>query len=80
MDCPSGSAILRYRQPDEIVLLGELSVVIETSPSIGSTYQIIAQAAGGEGRRLTSEVALVASDGAIWRVAEQPGFALTPGA
>ena len=64
VDCPSGSAILRYKQPDEIVLLGELSVVIETSPSIGSTYQVIAEAAGADDRRLTSKVAIVASDGA----------------
>ncbi len=73
VDCPSGSAVFRHLAPSEIVLLGELALHVEEAPVVGGRYQIVARPAGTRGRRLFSEVGIVAEDGfnlatgrAIW--------------
>lgn len=63
VDCPSGGAVFRLVPDGMTMLLGELAVRIDELPAVGTTYQIVAKASGREGRRLTSDVALLASDG-----------------
>ena len=66
VDCPSGwgTMVDDETSPAEApMLLGELSLCISKSPSVGVAYQVVARPAGQEGRKLRSDVALVAPDG-----------------
>ncbi len=66
VDCPSGFGTLTAGElPAEIgpVMLGELSLLISESPDVGVEYQVVARPAGQDGRKLRSDVAVVAPDG-----------------
>lgn len=65
VDCPSGFGTLPAGEPAELgpIVLGELSLVISKRPDVGVEYQVVARPAGQDGRKLASDVALVAPDG-----------------
>ena len=83
VDCPSGWGTMASGEVSvELapMVLGELSLSISKSPEVGVEYQVVARPAGQDGRKLRSEVALVAPDGeniargrSTWiRLAEEP--------
>jgi hypothetical protein len=73
VDCPSGFATHKWIDDGDVILLGQLSVQIDQSPVVGEHYQVVARPATVSGRKLNTEVAVVAEDGtnivrgrAIW--------------
>jgi hypothetical protein len=66
VDCPSGFAAMATGEMSSgrgPIMLGELSLSISESPDLGVEYQVVARPAGHDGRKLRSDVALVAPDG-----------------
>ncbi len=64
VDCPSGAVVLPELDESEIMLLGQLSVWVHDSPVVGERYQVVSRSIGRDGRRLPSEVGIVAESGA----------------
>lgn len=82
VDCPSGGAVLPDLDEGQLMLLGQLSVWVHESPEVGARYQVIGRSLGRDGRRLTSEVAVVAESGeqlasgrATWIALEEHNYA-----
>ena len=63
VDCPSGSAAGVVSSGLTPAVLGEMSLAITNDPMVGVEYQVVGRFAGREGRKLMSDVALVAPDG-----------------
>jgi hypothetical protein len=66
VDCPSGWGTMAVGEKSPVLapmLLGELSLSISKNPVAGVEYQVVARPAGQDGRKLRSDVALVAPDG-----------------
>jgi hypothetical protein len=80
VDCPSGAATMPWADDDQVVLLGQMSLEIRRRPAVGEHYQVVARAGGRDGRKLRSDVAVVASDGAnvargrcLWILVDRAG-------
>jgi hypothetical protein len=80
MDCPSGAAAVRGAWEESAAVLGEMAVRVDATPAVGERHQVVARHVAVEGRRLLSEVAVVASDGtnlavgtATWIRIPRPG-------
>lgn len=63
VDCPSGGAVVPFLAKGQLMLLGQLSVWIDRSPRVGERYQVVGRCLGRDGRRLTSDVGVVAESG-----------------
>jgi hypothetical protein len=66
VDSPSGWGTMAVGEKSPVLapmLLGELSLSISKNPEAGVEYQVVARPAGQDGRKLRSDVALVAPDG-----------------
>lgn len=79
VDCPSGGATFPWIDRTQGVLLGELSLHIRERPVAGVAHQIVARPLHRDGRKLTSDVALVAGDGtniargrSVWIAVSRP--------
>ena len=62
-DCPSGGVVIPLLDDGQLMMLGQLQVWIHQSPEVGCRYQVVARSQGRKGRRLTSDVAVVAESG-----------------
>lgn len=78
VDCPSGGAVLPFLAKGQLMLLGQLSVWIHRSPEVGERYQVVGRCLGRDGRRLTSEVGVVAESGDQLAVGQALWISLEP--
>jgi hypothetical protein len=79
LDCPSGAVTFRHFPRGTPIVLGELTVRIDASPVVGERYEVVSRTLGIDGRRMPSEVALIAADGRRLAGGRATWFALTAG-
>ena len=76
LDCPTGFPALRKVERDEAVVTGQLSVQILDHVRGDGDYQLIGRRIGGEGKKHSTEAALVDERGVAVAVASAIWFAV----
>lgn len=69
LDCPSGIPALAKVGLDEAVVTGELSVEIQHAVPGGGKYQILGRRTGRDGRKFTTEAAIIDESGCALAIA-----------
>lgn len=79
LDCPSGHAVNLGDDPPPVVVLGTMSGQVEAPVRAGVDYQVRARLVSSEGRKHTTEVAMLAQDGTAVAAARAVWIAIDPG-
>lgn len=76
IDCPSGGPVLAAVGDDDLIVTGELAVEIRRPLHGGDRYQIISRLVARHGRKITTEAAIVDSNGCNRVVASSTWFVI----
>jgi hypothetical protein len=78
LDCPSGFAVTLDENPPSTFVLGTMSGQVQDEVRAGVDYQVQGRLVAADGRKLTTEVAMLAPDGTTVGAARAVWIAMDP--